>query len=131
MATITQVQTRFGSITESRMLSVRRGWLRAGTRTIPLSDVKSVRQRVHRRPGLAVVLLLLASACYAVLSRPEGVAVATILSALGAILLWGSPFVVITTNSGHTRRVIGAPWSFAEADRFVAALRRSILDLKS
>lgn len=129
MSAMSELQTRFGSVTENQMVFVRRGWFRTRRRAIPLAQIASVRQDVRRFTGLGTLFLLLAAAAYAVLPQSAGTWAATLVSIVGAILLWGSPAVVITTTGGYTRRLIGTPGSFAEADRFVSGLRRALFEM--
>ena len=120
-----RVHTRYGEITATHVLAGRRRRLGHSRAAIPLGSVTSVRQAQTSRPGLGLLLLLAASACYPALDRPAGIAAALLLSAAGALCLWGVPTVVIRTTDGASHRVSGPPWSIAEADRFVAALRRA------
>ncbi len=126
MNAATHVHTRFGTIHGTEAVWVKSKRSKAAIREIPLSQIRSVRQVVVRHTGMGVGFLLLASVFYPVLSHPVGVASASLLSLIGVLLMWGSPAVVITTTAGHSRRIKGTPWSFGEADRFVAALRHSM-----
>lgn len=128
MSAVSQVQTQFGTVSGTEMVFVRRGWLRAGTRTIPLNQIASVRQDTRRHLGRGIIFLLLASTLYPVLAQPAGVGSAALLSLIGVFFLWGNPLVVITTRNGHTRRIVGMPWHLADADRFVATLRSALFE---
>lgn len=129
MSTLNPIQTRFGTITDSQMILTQRGILGKRQRAIPLSQIASVRQDVNRHMGLGIFLLLVGGLAYTILGSPLNVLAATILSIIGALLLWGTPAVVITTTGGYTRRMTGTIGSYSEADRFVAGLRRALFDL--
>jgi len=120
------IHTRFGTIRGTEAVCVKSRLSRSTMREIPLNQIRSVRQVVVRHTGMGVGFLLLASVFYPVLYHPLGAISAVLLSLVGALLMWGSPEVVITTKSGQSRRIKGTPWSFGEADRFVAALRHSM-----
>lgn len=126
MNAATHVHTRFGTIRGTEAVFVKGRSSDAVRREIPLTQIKSVRHDVVRHTGMGVGFLLLASVFYPVLDHPVGAMSAALLSLVGALLMWGSPAVIITTTSGHARRIKGRPWSFGEADRFVAALRHSM-----
>lgn len=128
MSAMDSVHTRFGTVSDSQTTVVTRGWLRRRQRTIPLDQIASVRQDVQRFTGIGLGLLLLASLAYPSLPQPASVVATTLFSLAGALLLWGSPVIVITTTGGYTRRLIGFPGSFAEADRYVASLRRALFE---
>ncbi len=128
MSAMSELDTRFGSLTENTMVMVQRGWFRTRKRAIPLEQIASVRQDVRRYTGLGTLLLLLAAGMYATLPQPAGTWCTALISIGGAVLMWGSPAVVITTTGGYTRRLVGTPGSFAEADRFVAGLRQALFE---
>jgi len=122
----THVHTRFGIVCGTEAVMVKAARAGHAFREIPLDEIRSVRQVVERHTGMGVGFLILASVFYPVLYHPVGFASATLLSLVGVLLMWGSPAVIITTKAGDSRRIKGAPWSFSEADRFVAALRDSL-----
>lgn len=126
MHVATQVETRFGTIDGTGKVSVKSGRSKESFGEIPVDQIRSVKQDVVRHTGMGIGFLLLASVFYPVLFHPIGVAGALLFSLAGALLIWGSPAVIITTLSGQSRRVKGTPWSFGEADRFVSALRDSV-----
>lgn len=125
------VQTRFGTLTATHLVTRSRGESPPGTAAIPLHEIVSVRHRQRAYPGLGILLLLAAAACHPFLPHTGGVAALVALSLAGALLMWGRPTIVIRTVHGNTRRLRGMPWDCSEADRFVAALRAALFECRS
>lgn len=129
MSALNPIHTRFGTITETQMIVVNRSLFKKRSRAIPLTQIESVRQDVHRHMGIGTFFLVLAGAAYAALTPPVGIVSAALLSIMGILFLWGTPTVIVTTTGGYTRRLTGTVGAFAEADRFVAGIRSALINM--
>jgi len=125
---MTEVQTEkmlfsnpFGEVTDKRVIYYRKkGWFSGGSREdIPLKHVTSIRIETSRNIFVGIILILvgLALLIYVIGILPL---------ALGIILVWGSPNVVVTTASGDFEPMKGFPWDLKSAEAFVKALRSQL-----
>jgi hypothetical protein len=120
------VNTTFGTVTDKRVIYfTRKGWLAGGTREdIPLRHVTSIRLEISRHIIGGSFLLLMGLLFMA--SPGAAKVLALIPLALGTLLLWGSPKVVLNTAGGDLRPERGLPWTRPEADKFVMAVRAQL-----
>jgi hypothetical protein len=121
-------ETSFGTITDRQVVFYyNKGWFRGGIREdIPLRHITSVRLEISRHPIWGVFFLIVA---FVGLSRPQsssGHVLGVLLIAFAVLLLSASPKVVINTSGGDMRPATGPPWTRAEAERFVTALRQEL-----
>jgi hypothetical protein len=123
----TFVSNVFGTVTSKRVIYNRaKGWISGGSREdIPLKHVTAVRLETSRSVAAGIPLLLLGLA--ALLTGVVGaVLIGAVLIAFAALLLWGSPAVVVNTSGQDLRPAKGAPWQLADAKSFVEALRAQL-----
>jgi len=124
----TLIRNAFGEVTTKRIIYNRaKGWFGGGTREdIPLKHVTSVRLETSRSvlAGILFVLIGLSTT----FGGRSGLAMLAgfALLALGALLLWGSPSVVVNTAGQDLRPSKGAPWERSDANSFVDALRAQL-----
>lgn len=119
-------KTTFGTVTDRRVrFLAKKGWFGGGAQEdLPLRHVTSVRLETSRRPILGIALLI---AALALLAAAGVVKLLFIIPlALGILLLWGSPRVILNTAGGDLRPATGFPWTKADAQRFVSALRAQL-----
>ena len=122
----TVVENSFGTVTSKRVIYFRaKSWFRGGSREdIPLQHVTSVRLDTSRSVMLGILLLLVG---LALLAGDGGVKViGLIVLGLAALLLWGSPAVVVNTSGQDKTAARGFPWQRGEANTFVEALRQQL-----
>ncbi len=123
----TFVSNAFGTVTSKRVIYNRaKGWFSGGSREdIPLSHVTSVRLETSRSLAASIVMLLIGLALLgAETGEAKFAGVGLILWA--ALLLWGSPSVVVNTAGQDLKAARGTPWQKGEATEFVEALRRQL-----
>lgn len=122
----TFIENPFGTVTSKRVIYYKaKGWFSGGSREdIPLQHVTSVRIDIARSLGGGILLLLVGLGLLAV----EGPAkiFGVLLLVLAAILLWGSPAVVVNTAGRDLNAAKGFPWQRGEATAFVEALRKQL-----
>jgi hypothetical protein len=127
LAEQTFVENPFGTVTSKRVIYNRaKGWFTGGSREdIPLQHVTSVRLETSRSLLGGLLLLLIG---LAMLASPESglVVLGILLLALGVLLLWGSPAVVVNTAGRDLNAAKGLPWQRGEANAFVEALRQQL-----
>jgi hypothetical protein len=111
----------FGSVSEKRVVYFRKkGWLSGGSREdVPLRHVTSVRVENTRSiiGGIVFVLIGLSTIAFVVGIIPL---------AIGILLLWGSPAVLINTAGTDLSAAKGWPWQRGDAEKFVEALRKQL-----
>jgi hypothetical protein len=120
----TFVQNPFGTVTSKRVIFFRaKGWLSGGSREdIPLQHVTSVRLDVARSIVVGILLMLIGmSATTAGGTLP--VLIGLVMIVFGALLVWGSPAVVVNTAGRDLNAAKGWPWTRGQANAFVDALR--------
>lgn len=124
----TLVSNSFGTVTSKRVIYNRsKSWFGSGTREdIPLKHVTSVRVEISRSILGGILFALVGLSLIAGGASAFAVFIGLGLLALAALLLWGSPAVVVNTAGQDLRPARGAPWERAEADSFVEALRQQI-----
>lgn len=117
-------ETIFGTVTSDRVIYFRKkGWFRGGSREdVPLRHVTSVRIEKTRHIVWAIILILLGL----VAVRPESYYTGVIPLAIGILLLWGSPTVIINTAGGDLSAMKGWPWQTKYAEEFVEAVRKQL-----
>jgi hypothetical protein len=122
----TFVETPFGTVTSKRVIYNRaKGWFSGGSREdIPLQHVTSVRLEILR--SLLGGALLLFMSLLLIFSSDGNRLLGTLLLAIGAMLLWGSPAVVVNTAGRDLNAAKGCPWQRGEAKAFVEALRQQL-----
>jgi hypothetical protein len=113
-------------ITGSRIIYfTKKGWLAGGAREdIPLRHVTSIRLETSRHIIVGLFLLFVGLGFMAAPGAAK--VLALIPLALGVLLLWGSPKVVLNTAGGDLRPARGLPWTRPEADKFVVAVRAQL-----
>ncbi len=118
------VNTAFGVVTDRRIIYfAKKGWLSGGSREdIPIRHITSVRLETNRHPILSILFGLIGVGAIAT-QDPVGVVIGLVFLAITALLLWGSPVVVVNTAGGDLRPSSGFPWVKDEANSFVQALR--------
>lgn len=123
----THVSNAFGTVTDKRVVYFRaKGWFSGGSREdVPLKHVTSVRVDIKRHSVVGIVVGFIGLAMLA--SGEAGVVVGGIvLIAIAALLLWGSPSVVVNTAGQDLSAARGFPWQRTEANAFVDALRKQL-----
>ena len=116
----------FGEVTDKRVI-FRRKWFCGDSRVdIPLKHVTSVRLDTNRSLLLIATLIVVAVACFYVRSE-FAIFVGVFALMLDALLLWGSPTIVVNTSGRDTERRQGQPWQRRQADDFVEAIRRQLV----
>jgi hypothetical protein len=120
--------TGFGTVTNKRVIYFyKKGWFGSRTQAdLPLRHVTSVRLEIYRNVIGGVFVLLVGLVL--LLSGQGAVAmlVGLMLLALAVVVLWGRPTVVLTTAGGNPITVTGWPWTRADAEQFVSALRSQL-----
>jgi len=115
------VSNMFGSVSDKRVVYFRKkGWFSGGSREdVPLRHVTSVRIEKTRSiiGGIIFVLIGLATIYFVVGIIPL---------AIGILLLWGSPTVVVNTAGGDLSAAKGWPWQKEAAEEFVETLRKQL-----
>jgi len=115
------VSNMFGSVSDKRVVYFRKkGWFNGGSREdVPLRHVTSVRIEKARSiiGGIIFVLIGLATIYFVVGIIPL---------AIGILLLWGSPTVVVNTAGGDLSAAKGWPWQKEAAEEFVETLRKQL-----
>ncbi len=122
----TFVENPFGTVTSKRVVYFRaKGWFSGGSREdIPLQHVTSVRLDISRSIVGGILLLLIGLGALA--AGNGAVIVGILFIVVAAILLWGSPAVVVNTAGRDLNAAKGFPWQRGEADAFVEALRKQL-----
>src|SRR5258708_37410192 len=121
------VDTTFGTVTDKRVIYfTKKGWLAGGTREdIPLRHITSIRLEISRHI-IGGSLLLLMGLLF--MAGPGGAKLLALIPlALGTLLLWGSPKVVLNTAGGDLRHGRGLPSTRSEADKVVVAVRTPLV----
>ena len=120
----TFVANPYGTVTNKRVVYYRaKGWFSGGSREdIPLQHVTSVRLDTNRSwlPGILLVLIGLGMLGGGAAGTKI---VGLVVLAFGALLIWGSPSVVVNTAGRDLNASKGAPWTRRDAHAFVEALR--------
>lgn len=122
----TFVNNPFGTVTSKRVIYYRaKGWFSGGSREdIPLKHVTSVRLDTSRSILGGILLLFVG---FGLLGVGGGtVIVALAVLAMAALLLWGSPAVIVNTAGRDLNAARGLPWQRSEASVFVEALRKQL-----
>ena len=122
------VENEFGTITNKRVIYYRsKGWLTGGSREdIPLQHVTSVRLDISRSLVYGLLSVLFGLVLF---GRGGGATIIGLfLLALAALLLWGSPNVVVNTAGRDLSASKGFPWQRASANAFVEALREQLFN---
>ena len=117
----------FGTVTNKRVIYQRsKGWFSGGSREdIPLKHVTSVRLDITRHLLGGVLLVLIGLGC---LGGPGDTKIlGGVLTALGVLLLWGSPAVVVNTAGQDKNAARGWPWERTAATNFVDAIRKQLV----
>lgn len=121
-AETTYVNNLFGLVTDKRVVYHRdRGWLWEGSEEdVPLRHVASVWVETSRNiiGGIMLILIGLATLIFMIGALPV---------VFGALLLWGSPTVVVNTTDGNREVMQGWPWHRGLADDFARALQGQIV----
>src|SRR5690606_29571350 len=97
--------TGYGTVTDRRVVfHSKKGWFSGGSQEdLPLQHITSVRMETNRHVLLG--LLLLVSGFFAF--NADQVIVGTLLIVIAALLLWGSPRVVLNTAGSDLRPATG------------------------
>lgn len=117
----TYVKNIFGLVTDKRVVYHRdRGWLKEGLeQEVPLDHVKSVSLATSRHLMGGIVLVLVGLLTLIVL-------VGVIFIMFGAVLIWGSPTVIVNKADGDRDVMKGWPWHRGPAYDFAMALQGRI-----
>jgi len=111
----------FGTVSDKRVVYFRKkSWFSGGSREdVPLRHVTSVRVEKTRSIiwGIIFIVIGLFTICFVV---------GVIPLAIGILLLWGSPTVVVNTAGGDLSAAKGWPWQKKDAEEFVEALRKQL-----
>jgi hypothetical protein len=116
--------TLFGTVTDRRVTYFRnKSWFTGGSQQdLPLRHVTSVRVDVTRSifGGLFFVVV-----AFIIFGAADGASkvIALLPLALGILVLWGSPKVVVNTAGGDLNAATSWPWTRDEAESFASALR--------
>jgi len=115
----------FGTITEDRVTYFRKkSWFSGGSREdVPLKHVTSVRYDIARNAVFGVILVLVGLAMF---SSPKAVVLGVPIAALGILLVWGSPMVVVNTSGNDLNTMKSWPWNRGAAQEFADALRKKL-----
>jgi hypothetical protein len=118
--------TAFGTVTKDRVTyNYKKGWFSGGAREdIPLRHVTSVAVGTTRHVVWGILVLVVAVAALA--AGSAGIVIGILLLAVAALILWGSPKVMLNTAGGDHRPSGGLPWTKPEAEKFASALRREL-----
>jgi len=116
--------TAFGTVTDKRVTYFRnKSWFSGGSQQdLPLRHVTSVRVDTSRSIFGGLFLLVIALVIFGVASD-AGKIIALLPLALGILILWGSPKVVVNTAGGDLNAATSWPWTKDEAESFASALR--------
>jgi hypothetical protein len=122
------VETNYGTVSNIRVTFYARKWLLGGksVEDLPMRHITAVRLETVRHWIWGTLLGLIGLALLA--SKSGGIVVGIILVALAALLIWGWPKVVVNTAGGDLRPSVGMPWTRGQADEFVTALRRELVN---
>ncbi len=117
----------FGTVTNKRVIYFReKTWFKGGSREdIPLQHVTSVRLDTKRNIFGGIFLLLVG---LGLLSSGDGTGMifGIVVTAFAALLLWGSPAVVVNTSGGDLNAAKGFPWQRGDANSFVQELHKQL-----
>jgi hypothetical protein len=111
----------FGTVSDKRVVYFRKkSWCSGGSREdVPLRHVTSVRVEKTRSIIWGIIFIVIGLfTIYFV--------VGVIPLAIGVLLLWGSPTVVVNTAGGDLSAAKGWPWQKKDAEEFVEALRKQL-----
>jgi hypothetical protein len=111
----------FGTVSDKRVVYFRKkSWFSGGSREdVPLRHVTSVRVEKTRSIIWGIIFIVIGLfTIYFV--------VGVIPLAIGVLLLWGSPTVVVNTAGGDLSAAKGWPWQKKDAEEFVEALRKQL-----
>ena len=116
--------TGFGTVTDRRVVFYsKKGWFSGGSQEdLPLKHVTSVRLETNRQIVAGLALLMLGLIFFAMDMTFFGI----LVLAVAAILLWGSPRVVLNTAGSDLRVATGFPWTRDEAQTFVQAVQSQL-----
>jgi len=122
----TFIENSFGTVTSKRVIYYRaKGWFSGGSREdIPLQHVTSVRLDITRSVAAGIVLLVIGLALLVAEGGLKIIGVLVLVPA--ALMLWGSPAVVVNTAGQDLKAAGGFPWQRGEATAFVEALRKQL-----
>ena len=115
------ISNMFGSVSDKRVVYFRKkGWFSGGSREdVPLRHVTSVRIEKTRSIMGGIIFVLIGLATI-------GFVVGIIPLAIGILLLWGSPMIVVNTAGGDLSAAKGWPWQKKAAEEFVEVLRKQL-----
>jgi hypothetical protein len=121
----TYLENPFGVVTDRRVVYYRKkDWFSGGSREdVPLKHVTSIRFEISRSMLGGILLILLG---LALLMWVVGV----VPLALGVLLVWGSPRVIVTTAAGDREAMKGWPWDREPAEAFAKAVRDQLFKEK-
>ncbi len=119
----TFVDNPFGIVTDKRVVYYRKkGWFGGGSREdVPLKHVTSVRLETARNL-LAGSFLIFVGLIFLV------AVVGVFPLAMGIVMLWGYPLVVVTTSAGDREAMRGWPWNRQLAEEFASGLRSQLFE---
>ena len=129
MSSSASFTNEFGSVYSDRVaFNDKKGWFGGGSEEeLPIRHVTSVKMETTRRPILGVILVLVGFTCFS--AGSAGTILGGIVAMLlGVLMIIGWPTVTINTAGNDLRRATGGAWQKAEAQAFVAAVRKSLFD---
>jgi hypothetical protein len=122
-------ENEFGAVYTDRIaFRDKKGWFGGGVlEELPIRHVTSVRLETSRKIFGGIVLALIG---FGLLSSGSGgpMVLGAIALGIGALLLLGWPSVTINTAGNDLRRSTGGVWQKANAEEFVAAVRKALFD---
>lgn len=125
---LTKPTNRFGQVTNIAVhYNVKKG-LFAGIskETLPLRHITAVRLETSRHWVWGILLAILGIVGI-VTGNIAGILIGVLLLVWAALLIWGTPKVVVNTAGGDLRPSVSWPWTRAEAEEFVNILRNELL----
>jgi hypothetical protein len=123
MATSLIFRNGFGEVMPDRIVfNVKKSLFSGSIREdFPVRHITSVRYETKRSPISGIILGLVGL----VLLKASFI-IAIIVLAISALLLFGTPSVSINSAGGERRVSVGSPFSGADAQRYVEAVREAL-----
>src|ERR1035441_11013963 len=117
---------RFGTVTNLAVrYNVKKGLLAAvHPEILTMRHVVAVRLDTTRHVAWGIILIIIG---LLFLVRPVLIIITLILAAIGVLLVWGHPTVVVTAADGQPRPSASWPWTRPEAEEFVKAVSHELM----
>jgi hypothetical protein len=122
------VQNRFGTVTNLAVRYNVKKNLFGGMRTedLTMRHVVSVRIETTRHVVWGIVAIIIGLIAIGAAKAP-GVIIMIPLVAIGILLIWGYPKVMVTAADGMPRPSVSWPWTRQEADSFVRGVSKELM----